>query len=219
MRLPAACGGTAGGDRLWHAGRRGGGRRRRFGAERRRGSGPDGVRAARRFGNGRPRLPAGVRHGGRGRGGAPLLALYAGKSGGEHAADRLPSWRKRQGRGAGAGRSGRGFPEVSANRGAERSAGVCADSPAASRAAQLERRCGFRIRPDPRNGLRPPDRRGERLAVGFQHGGTAVWEFAAQSPGLFARIAPISGSARAVLDRAPSLLETPVWAFVAPPIP
>lgn len=49
---------------------------------------------------------------------------------------------------------------------------------------------------------------------GFSMGGTAVWEFAAQSPGLFARIAPISGSARAVLDRAPSLLETPVWAFV-----
>lgn len=49
---------------------------------------------------------------------------------------------------------------------------------------------------------------------GFSMGGTAVWEFAAQSPGLFARIAPISGSARAVLDRAPSLLETPVWALV-----
>ncbi len=45
-------------------------------------------------------------------------------------------------------------------------------------------------------------------------GGTATWEFAAEYPELFARIAPLSGSARGVLDQVSVLQEVSVWAFV-----
>lgn len=50
--------------------------------------------------------------------------------------------------------------------------------------------------------------------AGFSMGGTATWEFAAKHPDLFARIAPLSGSARAVLEQAEALKNIPVWAFV-----
>ena len=49
---------------------------------------------------------------------------------------------------------------------------------------------------------------------GFSMGGTAVWEFAAEYPDLFARIAPLAGSARGVLDQISVLQEISVWTFV-----
>lgn len=45
-------------------------------------------------------------------------------------------------------------------------------------------------------------------------GGTAVWELAAEYPDLFARIAPLAGSARGVLEQVSVLQEIPVRAFV-----
>lgn len=51
--------------------------------------------------------------------------------------------------------------------------------------------------------------------VGFSMGGTATWDVAAAYPTLFARIAPISGSARGVLQQISDLKEIPVWAFVS----
>lgn len=50
--------------------------------------------------------------------------------------------------------------------------------------------------------------------TGFSMGGTATWELAAKYPELFARIAPISGSARWVLKQVSLLQNIPVWAFV-----
>lgn len=50
--------------------------------------------------------------------------------------------------------------------------------------------------------------------VGFSMGGTAVWDFAAAYPERFARIAPLSGSARGVLQQVSVLKEIPVRAFV-----
>lgn len=50
--------------------------------------------------------------------------------------------------------------------------------------------------------------------VGFSMGGTAVWELAAKYPDLFARIAPLAGSARGVLEQVSVLQEIPVRAFV-----
>lgn len=50
--------------------------------------------------------------------------------------------------------------------------------------------------------------------VGFSMGGTAVWELAAEYPDLFARIAPLAGSARGVLEQVSVLQEIPVRAFV-----
>lgn len=49
---------------------------------------------------------------------------------------------------------------------------------------------------------------------GFSMGGTAVWELAAEYPDLFARIAPLAGSARGVLDQISVLQEISVWTFV-----
>ncbi len=50
--------------------------------------------------------------------------------------------------------------------------------------------------------------------TGHSMGGTGVWGFAAAYPGLFARIAPLSGSVRDPEDIAEKLGSTPVWAFV-----
>lgn len=50
--------------------------------------------------------------------------------------------------------------------------------------------------------------------AGFSMGGTATWEFAAESPDLFARIAPLSGSARGVLEQVSILKAIPVRTFV-----
>ncbi len=50
--------------------------------------------------------------------------------------------------------------------------------------------------------------------AGFSLGGTATWELAAESPDLFARIAPLSGSARGVLEQVSVLKEIPVRTFV-----
>ena len=50
--------------------------------------------------------------------------------------------------------------------------------------------------------------------AGFSMGGTATWELAAESPDLFARIAPLSGSARGVLEQVSILKEIPVRTFV-----
>ena len=50
--------------------------------------------------------------------------------------------------------------------------------------------------------------------AGFSMGGTAVWELAAEYPDLFARIAPLAGSARGVLEQVSVLQEIPVRAFV-----
>ncbi len=50
--------------------------------------------------------------------------------------------------------------------------------------------------------------------AGFSMGGTATWEFAVKYPDLFARIAPLSGSARGVLDQVSVFQEISVWAFV-----
>lgn len=50
--------------------------------------------------------------------------------------------------------------------------------------------------------------------AGFSMGGTETWNFAAAYPTLFARIAPLAGSARGVLDQTLELQEIPVWAFV-----
>ncbi len=50
--------------------------------------------------------------------------------------------------------------------------------------------------------------------AGFSMGGTAVWELAVEYPDLFARIAPLAGSARGVLEQASVLQEIPVRAFV-----
>lgn len=50
--------------------------------------------------------------------------------------------------------------------------------------------------------------------AGFSMGGTAVWELAAEYTDLFARIAPLAGSARGVLEQVSVLREIPVRAFV-----
>lgn len=50
--------------------------------------------------------------------------------------------------------------------------------------------------------------------VGFSMGGTGVWNLAAAYPTLFARIAPMAGSARAVLQQVSVLKSIPVWTFV-----
>ena len=50
--------------------------------------------------------------------------------------------------------------------------------------------------------------------AGFSMGGTGVWELAVEYPGLFARIAPLAGSARGVLECVSLLKEIPVRAFV-----
>ena len=50
--------------------------------------------------------------------------------------------------------------------------------------------------------------------AGFSLGGTATWELAGEFPNLFARIAPLSGSARGVLEQVPVLKEIPVRTFV-----
>lgn len=50
--------------------------------------------------------------------------------------------------------------------------------------------------------------------AGFSMGGTAVWELAAEYPDLFAKIAPLAGSARGVLEQFSVLQEIPVRAFV-----
>ena len=50
--------------------------------------------------------------------------------------------------------------------------------------------------------------------AGFSLGGTATWELAAESPDLFVRIAPLSGSARGVLEQVSVLKEIPVRTFV-----
>ena len=50
--------------------------------------------------------------------------------------------------------------------------------------------------------------------TGFSMGGTGTWNLAAAYPALFARIAPLAGSARGVLDQASVLKEIPVWVFV-----
>ena len=50
--------------------------------------------------------------------------------------------------------------------------------------------------------------------AGFSMGGTAVWELAVEYPDLFARIAPLAGSARGVLEQVSVLQEIPVRAFV-----
>ena len=50
--------------------------------------------------------------------------------------------------------------------------------------------------------------------AGFSMGGTAAWELAAKYPDLFARIAPLAGSARGVLEQVSVLQEIPVWTFV-----
>ena len=50
--------------------------------------------------------------------------------------------------------------------------------------------------------------------AGFSLGGTVTWELAAESPDLFVRIAPLSGSARGVLEQVSVLKEIPVRTFV-----
>ncbi len=50
--------------------------------------------------------------------------------------------------------------------------------------------------------------------AGFSMGGTAVWELAVEYPNLFARIAPLAGSAKGVLEQVSMLQEIPVRAFV-----
>lgn len=50
--------------------------------------------------------------------------------------------------------------------------------------------------------------------AGFSMGGTGVWELAVEYPDLFARIAPLAGSARGVLECVSLLKEIPVRAFV-----
>ena len=49
--------------------------------------------------------------------------------------------------------------------------------------------------------------------TGFSIGGTGTWNLAALYPSLFARIAPIAGSARGVLKQASSMKNISVWAF------
>ncbi len=48
---------------------------------------------------------------------------------------------------------------------------------------------------------------------GFSMGGTATWEFASEHPELFSRIAPLAGSAKAVLEKTEELQEIEIWAF------
>lgn len=50
--------------------------------------------------------------------------------------------------------------------------------------------------------------------AGFSMGGAATWEFSARHPELFARVAPLSGSAERVLGNAAAFEGTPVRAFV-----
>ena len=50
--------------------------------------------------------------------------------------------------------------------------------------------------------------------AGFSMGGTGTWNFVLSYPTLFARIAPLSGSAKGVLKQVSVLNEIPVWAFV-----
>ena len=49
---------------------------------------------------------------------------------------------------------------------------------------------------------------------GFSMGGTATWGFASIYPDLFSRIAPLSGSAKSILQSASTLKDVSVWAFV-----
>lgn len=50
--------------------------------------------------------------------------------------------------------------------------------------------------------------------TGHSMGGTGTWNLAAQYPQMFARIAPLSGSARGQAAQLEALKEIPVWAFV-----
>lgn len=51
--------------------------------------------------------------------------------------------------------------------------------------------------------------------TGFSIGGTGTWELAKKYPELFARIAPLSGSARGVLDSAEEMKDISAWVFVS----
>lgn len=51
--------------------------------------------------------------------------------------------------------------------------------------------------------------------AGFSIGGTGTWELAKEYPKLFARIAPLSGSARGVLDSVEEMKDIPTWVFVS----
>lgn len=50
--------------------------------------------------------------------------------------------------------------------------------------------------------------------TGHSMGGTGTWNLAAQYPQMFARIAPLSGSARGQAAQLEALKDIPVWAFV-----
>lgn len=50
--------------------------------------------------------------------------------------------------------------------------------------------------------------------TGYSMGGTGTWNLAVQYPELFARIAPLSGSARGQAAKLEALKDIPVWAFV-----
>ena len=50
--------------------------------------------------------------------------------------------------------------------------------------------------------------------TGHSMGGTGTWNLAVQYPEMFARIAPLSGSARGQAAQLEALKEIPVWAFV-----
>lgn len=50
--------------------------------------------------------------------------------------------------------------------------------------------------------------------TGHSMGGTGTWNLAVQYPELFARIAPLSGSARGQAAKLEALKDIPVWAFV-----
>ena len=50
--------------------------------------------------------------------------------------------------------------------------------------------------------------------TGHSMGGTGTWNLAAKYPALFARIAPLSGSAKGTADTVESLHNTSIWAFV-----
>ena len=50
--------------------------------------------------------------------------------------------------------------------------------------------------------------------TGHSMGGTGTWNLAAQYPQMFARIAPLSGSARGQAAKLEALKDIPVWAFV-----
>ena len=50
--------------------------------------------------------------------------------------------------------------------------------------------------------------------TGHSMGGTGTWNLAAQYPQMFARIAPLSGSARGQAAQLEALKDIPVWAFI-----